>query len=186
MALAASKVRVFGTGELYVAPVGSTLPTTTSAALDTAFLGLGYNSEDGITISRDVSIEDILAWQSVTPVRRVASETTFSVAGTFLQSDADVVSLFFGLGAFTGTTDFTASGSTVQGVTERAVVVEFKDGTIDYRLVIPRAEVTSDGEVNINRTDAAGYALTFTALAPSSGTTLYTLITDDVAFDTTP
>jgi hypothetical protein len=186
MALAASKVRVFGTGELSVAPVGTTLPTTVSGALDPAFVGLGYNSEDGITISRDVSIEDILAWQSVTPVRRVASETTFSLAGSFLQSDPTVVALFLGLGAFTGTTDFTAVGSTVQGVTERAVVLDFKDGTIDYRLVIQRAEVTSDGEINVTRTDAAAYPLTFTALAPSSGTDLYSLITDDVAFDPTP
>lgn len=186
MALAAGKVRVFGTGELFVAPVGSTLPTTASGALDTAFVGLGYNSEDGVTLSRDVSIEDIPAWQSVTPVRRVASETTFSLAATFLQSDVNVVALFLGLGAFTGTTDFIADGSTVQGVTERAVVLNFADGTIDYRLVIPRAEVTSDGEVNINRTDAAGYPLTFTALAPLSGTTMYSLITDDTAFDPTP
>lgn len=186
MALSAAKVRVFGTGELSVAPVGSTLPSTVSGALDTAFTGLGYNSEDGITISRDVSIEDITAWQSVTPVRRVASETTFSLAGTFLQSDPVVVALALGLGAFTGSTDFVANADVVQGVTERAVVLDFKDGTIDYRLVIPRAEITSDGEVNLTRTDAAGYALTFTALAPTSGTTMYTLITDDSAFDPTP
>lgn len=186
MTLAASKVRVFGTGELSVAPVGSTLPTTVSGALDTAFIGLGYNSEDGITISRDVNIEDITAWQSVTPVRRVATETTFSLAGTFLQSDANVLQLALGLSAFTGTTDFIATGSTVQGVTERAIVLDFKDGTKDFRIVIERAEVTSDGEITLSRTDAAGYALTFTALAPEEGTDLYTVITDDVAFDTTP
>lgn len=182
MALAASKVRVFGTGELFVAPVGTAAPTTSVIALNAAFLGLGYNTEDGITISRDVSIEDITAWQSITAVRRVASETTFSLAGTFLQSDATVVSLALGTGAFTGTTDFKADGSTVQGVTERAVVLNFLDGAINYRLYIPRCQVTSDGEVNINRTDAAGYALTFTALAPTSGSVMYTLFTDDVAF----
>lgn len=184
MALTSGKVRVFGTGEIFVAAVGSTAPTDATAAPAAPFVGLGYNSDDGVTFSRDVSVEDIFAWQSVVPVRRVSSETTFTVSATFLESDPTVTSIFLGLGAWeVAGTDFSADGSTLQSVTERAVIVDFLDGAFSYRLYIPRAEVTSDGELSINRTSAAGYPMTFSALAPSAGSVMYTLLTDDPAFD---
>jgi hypothetical protein len=49
MSLETSEVRAGITGELYAAPVGTALPTDTSTALNAAFKGLGYFSEDGVT-----------------------------------------------------------------------------------------------------------------------------------------
>lgn len=38
-------------GAVFRAPLGTTLPTDTSSALDAAFMCLGYVSEDGVTNS---------------------------------------------------------------------------------------------------------------------------------------
>ena len=50
------------TGAISVAPLGTTLPTTASEELDTAFEGLGYVSEDGLTNGTNMETESIKAW----------------------------------------------------------------------------------------------------------------------------
>jgi hypothetical protein len=64
MSLETSEVRAGITGELYAAPVGTALPTDTSTALNAAFKGLGYFSEDGVTETFEKDTEDITAWQN--------------------------------------------------------------------------------------------------------------------------
>ena len=43
-------------GAVFSAPIGTALPTSTSAALNAAFANLGYVSEDGVTNSNGLSI----------------------------------------------------------------------------------------------------------------------------------
>jgi hypothetical protein len=50
------------TGAISVAPLGTTLPTTASEELDSAFEGLGYVSEDGLTNGTNMETESIKAW----------------------------------------------------------------------------------------------------------------------------
>ena len=51
------------TGGIYAAPVGTTLPTTSDAALNVAFVGLGYAGESGVTPSGDeATTTDLKAW----------------------------------------------------------------------------------------------------------------------------
>ena len=49
-------------GALYWAPLGSTLPTDATTALDAAFLPLGYVSEEGLTNSNSRDNDEIHAW----------------------------------------------------------------------------------------------------------------------------
>ena len=50
------------TGAIYYAPLGTTLPTDAKTALDAAFKGVGYISEDGLTRSQSRSSNDIKEW----------------------------------------------------------------------------------------------------------------------------
>ena len=50
------------TGAIWVAPVGSTLPTDATTALDAAFKCLGYASEDGVTNANSPDTDTVKAW----------------------------------------------------------------------------------------------------------------------------
>src|SRR5690349_13591382 len=85
MTLTTSQVRVAITGELYVAPTGTTLPSDTTTALNAAFKGLGYFSEDGVTENFERDTNDITAWQSATAVRTVVNSAKAVYEGTLIQ-----------------------------------------------------------------------------------------------------
>ena len=50
------------TGAIFRAPLGTTLPTDATTALDEAFKQLGYASEDGVTNSNSPETDQIKAW----------------------------------------------------------------------------------------------------------------------------
>lgn len=69
----ASAVKI-GPGLLYVAPIGTTEPTTGSGALPSAtWLPLGYTSE-GSTFTSETTIEDIIVAETLTPIRRIPTK----------------------------------------------------------------------------------------------------------------
>jgi hypothetical protein len=188
MTLKSSEVRVAGTGELFLAPVGTALPTKASEALNAAFKGYGYTTEDGVTLAKSVDQEGIPAWQSTTPVRRIITGQELTIETTFLQSNEDILKLWLGSG------DFATDGGVAPDVGYRAdlsidpvgqnfaMALEWKDGTIVSRLVLPKVTVTETGDVSLARTSAVAFPVTFGALAPDSGTVLATWLTTDPAF----
>ena len=186
MALVASQVRVAGTGELSIAATTATAPTDVATALGTGWKGLGYTQEDGATISRSLDRTEVSAWQSVTPVRYIYNGATLTIAAAMLQSNDDIAKLWFGGGDFAagaGAGEFKADLPTIPVGVERTVVLEWSDDTVKSRLYIPRAELTDTGDVQISRTAATSFQLTWSALAPSSGSVLATWFTNDPAFD---
>jgi len=76
MAANASEVVVGSGGKIYIAPVGTPEPNTPTAALNAAYKDLGYISEDGVSASFGVTVEDINAFQSLLPIRKVVTGRT--------------------------------------------------------------------------------------------------------------
>lgn len=184
MTLVATQVRVAGTGELFIAPVGTAAPTNTSTSLNVAFKGLGYTQEDGVTIGRSTDRTEITAWQSTAPVRYIYNNAGLTIATAMLQSNDDVANLWWGGGSFaTNTTEFKSDLPTVPTGVQRAVVVEWTDGSVKNRLYVPKAEVTDTGDVTLGRTAATAFQITFTALAPDAGSVMATWFTADANFD---
>ena len=53
-------------GAIFCAPVGTPLPTSTTDELNPAFSNLGYCSDDGLTNSTNLEVEEIKAWGGTT------------------------------------------------------------------------------------------------------------------------
>jgi hypothetical protein len=69
-----------GPGLVYVAPIGTTEPTTVSAALPSAWVPVGY-TESGSTFTSAVTYEDIEVAEELDPIRTTATKrvTTFKL-----------------------------------------------------------------------------------------------------------
>lgn len=187
MANDADQIVVAGTGRVLVAAVGTTAPTGVSGAYAAGWTEVGYTTEDGVTFSDSKDVEDRAAWQSLYPVRRLVTGRSSSVSFTLLEWSASTVPLAFGGGAVTEPSAgvFKYTPPDPEDIDERALSVEWTDGTKIYRLVIPRGNVSEGVETNLTRTGAAELPITFSVLG-SDATAPWHMLTNDPAFDATP
>ena len=185
MAIDTDEVVVGADGAVYVAPVGTAGPTDIATALNASFVDLGYVSEDGVEMTPGVEMNPIPAWQSFYPIRHVVTGRSLELGFSLLQWNEDSIKLAFGGGTVTPTAGppayYTYTPPAPEDVDYRALVIEWEDGTKDYRLHIPRALVTDVGSITLQRSDPAGLDLTFSLAAAESGSE-FTLITNDPAF----
>ena len=163
------------TGAIFRAPKGTTLPTSTSDTLDSAFSGLGYASEDGVTNSNSPSSTDIKAWGGdVVYSAQTDKPDTFKIK--LIESlNTDVMKTVYG--------DNNVSGSLATGV---AISVNSDDpgyyayvidmvlqGNTAKRIVIPEAKVTAVSDIVYKDSDIIAYEVTLSAVPDSSGNTHY-------------
>jgi hypothetical protein len=166
MALDSDNVRVAVTGAVYVGATSAAAPTGSASTL-TDFTDLGYVSADGITETIDKTTSQIRAWQNGALVREVVSEGTYSVAMTFIETNQDVLELYFG----TTITDGELNGDPTLSGGRKSFVIDVVDGAIVERTYIPAGEITAVGERTLASGEAIGYAVTVTAYADASNVT---------------
>lgn len=165
MANTATEVRVASDGHIQVGNVGTAAPADAVVAPGVGWTDLGYASDDGVTITPSLDTDDINAWQSAVPVRRIVTGSSLEIGFTLLQSNAETFGLYF---------NATVAGSTFEipvapDPLERALLIDWIDGTENFRLYVPRAQLTDTGEATLARGEAVGFEMTFTALAPATG-----------------
>ena len=162
-------------GALFVAPIGTALPTDSVTALNAAFKGLGYVSEDGLVNSITRETDNVKAWGGDTVLSPTTSfEDTYQV--TLIETvNIDTLKLIFGSDNVTvGTNGETTVTVNSNELDEWSFVAEtlLRDGSV-RRQVIPRAKVTELGEITYNDSDPVGYETTLTAYPDESGNTHY-------------
>lgn len=83
------------TGALFVAPAGTTVPTSASAALDPAFKNLGYVSDEGLVNNVETDVEDVFAWGGDNVL---SDQTTYMETFTFnlIETNVEVAKLYYG------------------------------------------------------------------------------------------
>ncbi|URN11371.1 phage tail protein [Streptomyces radiopugnans] len=184
MALNADNVRVGLTGRIYMAPKGTAAPTDLTTAWAAEWRDLGYMSDDGVSLEYSTDVEDINAWQSLSPVRRVLTGVDFTLGFTAIELKADTITLYFPGSSLTTSTDVhTLTIPAAPDSSEFAFGLEWEDGTIVNRLVIPRGEVTERGAVTVGRSAAVGLEMTVSAYA-SSAPEIATWLSNDPAWAT--
>ncbi len=174
MALDSDNVRVAVTGAVYVAPTATAAPTASDDALNVAFKDLGYVSADGIVETIDKSTTQIRSWQDGSLVREIVSEGTYSVELTFIETNEDVVELYYGATLSTGVLD----GDPRATGGRKSFVIDVVDGSSIERTYIPAGEITSVGERTLASGEAIGYTVTITAYADTDSTTFKKFFSD--------
>ena len=149
-------------GAVYVAPVGTTLPTDAVSELDPTFKSLGYISEDGITNTNSMESEKIKAWGGdVVLVANTGKEDTFTY--TLIEGmNVDVLKYIYGDENVTGTIE---EGVTVKSgskpIESNAIVIDMiLKGGVLKRIVIGDGTISELGDITYVDNDAAGYEVT--------------------------
>jgi hypothetical protein len=161
MALDSTKVDVAVTGAVAFAPTDTAAPTDADTALPADWRDVGYISTDGVVETRDLTTNNIVAWQNADIVRVVVTEASLAVTFTMIESNPNSLELFYGAPVDTVNGKINILPSRTGG--RRSVVVDYVDGGKFVRLYLPSAELTSVGEVTLANGDAVGYEVTLTA-----------------------
>jgi hypothetical protein len=156
----ATELVVAGTGKVQLAPYGTTLPVDTDvrAALDAAFVDLGFTTEDGVTWSDGRTVEDVRAWQARYAIRKLVTEYNGSLAFTPLQWNKDNLELLYD-GVMTEPTADTVHKLTPTrtGVlAEYSAVIDWDDGSEQFRLIVAKLSLEGDIEVQLTNSAATG------------------------------
>lgn len=159
MALNADNVRVAVTGAVSVGDTSATAPTDADSPL-TDFNDLGYVHEDGVTETRDRSIEPLRAWQNAAIVRAVVTEASITYTFRLIETKKETVELYYA-------TKVQPDGSITIIPSEtggrQSYVLDVIDGDDFIRAYIPEGEVTEVGEQVYAGGEPIGYEVTITA-----------------------
>lgn len=179
MAQDTNQVRVAPNGSVSVAPYPAVLPTTVTVALDTGYKELGYLNDDGASITPNVDTSGIKAWQSAVDVKTVLTAVNMDVKFQMLQVTQDTTATFFFNATWTNVINTaTMTMSSNPTISYKSLVVEWTDDLgFKYRLVLPKGIVTEREALQLKRTDAVAFGVTFHCLDNSG--TLATLLTNN-------
>ncbi len=160
-------------GAIYRAPLGSTLPTDASTALDAAFVNLGYVSEDGLVNSNSPTSENIKAWGGDI-VLTTLTEKPDTFQFTLIEAlNGDVAKAVYGDSNVTVDSDGNITihaNSTQQPDCAWVIDMVLKDGALK-RIVIPDAGIETVGDITYADGSAVGYQTTISAMPNANGDT---------------
>jgi len=165
---------------ILIAPTTASIPTawTTGSSADlislpTGFKGLGYaTKDDGISFSRDISVEETTSYGSVTPTRRDMVSDTTTISFTCQETNLQTLQLYFGVDLSaatpTATTGELAFSQPLQPSSSKYRLVTIgQDGvgtdTVYIIRIFPAAQLSEVGEQSWSDSSELSYPLTFTA-----------------------
>ncbi len=179
------EIRILASGQVYIAPVGTALPTNPTSVLPSTWTGLGLLSEEGVSLNYAPSIEEFRAWQVRGVVRREVTGIDFTAAFEMLQWNEASLPFAFGGGTITEPSpgvyryDFPVGS---EALNERAMVIDGVDGDVHQRLVIPSGSVTEGVETTMQRGAMSTLPISFAALEIDGQSIASFLTDDDAAF----
>ena len=165
------------TGAIFIAPVGTTLPTDSTAALNSAFVELGYASDAGVVNSESRETETIKAWGGDTVLKPfTGKEDTFKF--TLIEAlNVNALKLVYGDSNVTGDlTNGISIKSAAEDLDYHSFVIEMVLNGAVKRIVIPSAKVTEVGDITYADGEAIGYDTTLSAVPDAAGGTHYEYI----------
>ncbi|HXH34327.1 MAG TPA: hypothetical protein VNJ54_07940 [Plantibacter sp.] len=163
MTVNSANARIFGSDAdaIYLAPIGTALPTTINGVLDGAFEDVGWLHSDGITEAFTGSKTELRGHQGARVVRTRMETPGTTIAFHALESKAQTKSLRYVESNVTNSGGVRkAKRSPGQRVSARAAVIDIFDAddiTVKERWVFERIEIVADGDRVFVNSDIAGY-----------------------------
>lgn len=164
-------------GGMYIAPVGTALPTDASAALANTYKNVGYISEDGIKNSPKRTEQEIKEWGGDV-VDSSTREFSNSWKVKYIESlNVDVLKMCFGETNVTTANNKIATKINSKELEEHVIVFDMaaKGGKL-RRIVIPRGKISEIGEIVYNAKDPVAYDTTIKTFPDSAGNFQYEYI----------
>lgn len=157
-------------GYAFIAPTTATLPTDATTALASAYLPLGFISEDGITNATERESSEIkdMNGDTVITAQTGHSETWQAV---FLETlNINVLKMVYGDSNVTEASGKVTINVDGAELAEKIFVFELVmlDGR-KKRIVIPRGKITEMGDIVYRASEPIGYDVTISALPNSEG-----------------
>lgn len=153
------------TGMFYHAPKGTALPDFPTTPASTAWVEVGYISEDGITWHHGRSAEPLKDWSNSIR-RQIQSDATGTVAAPIISTTEEALNTIFGKDNVTATTATTAHGASAgvevkEGVMsgEEAFLFLMKDGDDAFMLGTTSGFITNLDDISF----APGSVITWNA-----------------------
>lgn len=157
-------------GAIYWAPLGTTLPSDATTALSSAYVNLGYVTEDGVTPSISEETDTINAWG---PEPVLVNQTSYSETVTFnLLETIRPAALQYVRGAGNVSVDGTgaiASGTTGEPLPHGVIVIETiqNNGSANpryHRIVYGDCQLSDrSGDQSYNNSDPVTFPVNITA-----------------------
>lgn len=169
MAEDSGQVHLAPFGHVYIAPLGTPLPTnvtTPMATVDPDYRELGLLSEDGVSLTPNVDTTEIKAWQVATAVKTVVTGVGLQAKFSMMQVTSDSTAEYFFGGAWTNSGGLGRLGfSSNPPLQERVLVVEWTDekGNVS-RIVFGRGTIGDRDALQLQRTENLAFGLTFECL----------------------
>lgn len=163
------------TGAIWAAPKGTTLPTSTSEALDNAFSCLGYVSEAGVVNSTSIESSKIKAWGGDT-VLVIFSSKEDAYKFTLIEvKNVDVLKFVYGADNVSGdlATGLIVTANNSQPDEVSLVIDMIMSDNTAKRVVIPTASISEIGDITYSDADAIGYETTVDCIPDTDGNTHY-------------
>ena len=169
--------RIWVDADVYVADVGTVAPADVDDAWAVGWEPLGLLSDDGMTESRDDDETDHFAWGGKL-VRTTRSKHKRAFTVTVLEQNPAVWQL-----VNPGSDAVSALGITTRTVkvpqsNPKAFGLQWVDGDVIRRRIIPRGEAVPSGDIEISDSDMESFELSIT-IYPAADGTLYVDITND-------
>lgn len=166
-----TQVRLAPDGRVLVAALGTAEPTDVTTAFTAAWKELGWVTEDGVSVTPSVDTNDVMMWQSITPVKRPLTGMGLEVSLALGSHNKEVLGAYFlnsTVTNVTGTARLEMKNAPVSQ--EKMLAIEWTDDEGDVnRLILPRVTMTDREAITLQRSDAVAYGITFSALAGPAG-----------------
>lgn len=171
------------TGAIASADVGTKLPESIESDIS-GFESGGYVSEDGLSLSTDVSTKSLKDW-SGSSIRKVIEEFDGTISWTNISIlDPNDAKQAYGddnvevveANQEHGTQMKISIGAHLPE--EKSWVFRMKDEDRRLMIVVPRGQVTSVDEITFNASDPVGLPITLSCLDDGTGNSVY-IYTDD-------
>lgn len=164
-----------GEGGIYVAPLGTTLPTDVKTPLPSAFKSLGFVSSDGLVNGQTLDTDDLQAWGGNT-VLTLSTSSSDEFDYVLIESmNVEVLKFVYGEENVSGTLDTgikVAVDSKPRQMKVFAVEMILREG-VAKRIVIPKGEPILNGDISYTDGDATGFPIKIKCKPDENGKTHY-------------